>query len=268
VEIIRITDARDPRITHFTGLRERDVLASGHFIAEGKFILERLLAQSRFEPVSALLLESRLAPLEPILAKASAGFRVHLAAPDIMNAIAGHDIHRGILALGRIPGDDDAALDALAATARPLAVAAGIGNGENLGSIFRNAAGLAMAGLIVDRSSIHPLSRRALRVSMGTALHLPWARVDDGEGAMRVLEAAGYRLHALTPARGEALEHVRFAPRAAFLFGEEAHGLAPSMIDRCVPVRIPMASGTDSLNVAATSAIVFDAIRRALSPAS
>jgi tRNA G18 (ribose-2'-O)-methylase SpoU len=103
---------------------------------------------------------------------------------------------------------------------------------------------------------------------MGTALHLPWARVDDAAVAIETLEKAGYTLHALTPARGDALEHVRFGTRSAFLFGEEAHGLPPEIIGRCVPVRIPMAAGTDSLNVAATSAIVFDAIRRALGPAN
>jgi tRNA G18 (ribose-2'-O)-methylase SpoU len=263
VDVIRITDPADPRIAPYTRIRERDVLASGHFIAEGKFILERLLSQTRHDPVSALLLESRLEPLEPILAKAPAGFSIHVTTPGIMNAIAGHDIHRGILALGRVPETDAADLVRLMEPGRPLALIAGVANGENLGSIFRNAAGLGMGGVIVDRTSIHPLSRRALRVSMGTVLHLPWARVETAEEAVSGLLEAGYQPFALTPSQGIVLEQAAFPARSVFLFGEEAHGLPDSVLRRCMRLRIPMAGGTDSLNVAATSAIVFDAMRRA-----
>ncbi|MCU0830298.1 MAG: RNA methyltransferase [Rhizobiaceae bacterium] len=257
------TDVADPRLAPYTGLREREVLKSGRFVCEGKFILERLLRQKRFRPVSALITPDRLEPLRPILAIARPDFEVYVADQTIMNAIAGHDVHRGVLACAET-GDlalGSADLCGFLDNTNHIAIVSGVANGENLGAIIRNAAGLGMDGLIVDARSIHPLSRRAIRVSMGTVFTLPWLRVEDPGVALAETKRAGFALYGLTPSGGTVIDAVRFADKSAVLFGEEAHGLSAGALDATLPLAIPMARDVDSLNVAATSAIVFHAMR-------
>ncbi|NJR14167.1 MAG: RNA methyltransferase [Phyllobacteriaceae bacterium] len=142
----------------------------------------------------------------------------------------------------------------------------GISNPENIGSIFRNAAGLGMDAIVLDAQCSHPLMRRAVRVSMGTVLALPWLQLGATAPLLNAVEAAGFTLYALTPAAAQNLADVAFAPRSAIIFGEEAHGLDEAVIARCTGLAIPMAGGVDSLNVAATSAIVFNALRDAKPP--
>jgi tRNA G18 (ribose-2'-O)-methylase SpoU len=262
VNLIAISDADDPRVAPYRAIRERDLLAEGLFLAEGKFIVERLLAQSRFAPVSVFILDSKRAAMDAILATAPAGLPIYLAQPDVMNRIAGHDVHRGILALGAAQPRPPWTLPSMAASGRPLALLSGIANAENVGSIFRNAAGLGMGGVIVDHACIHPLSRRSVRVSMGTVLDLPWAEAATAAEALSDLTDQGYQAFALTPRAASDIAAMRFPARSVVVFGEEAHGLPESLMAKCVALKIPMSGAVDSLNVAASSAIVFEALRR------
>ena len=257
MDILRIEDRDDPRIAAYRDIREKDLIGrEGLFVAEGKFILETLLTRSRFPAVSALVLEERLAPLEPILAHAPDDFPVHVATREVMDAIAGFPVHRGILALGHTTPSDAGPMPR-----GGVALLAGIANPDNIGTIFRNAAGLGIAHVLLDRRCCDPLYRKAIRVSMGASLVLPFSRVDNAADAVRTYLAAGHRAFALTPSAPIALEQVRFGTDSLFVFGEEAQGLDADVIAQCEPVGIPMAHGTDSLNVSASSAIVFNAWR-------
>jgi tRNA G18 (ribose-2'-O)-methylase SpoU len=262
--ISHVDDADDPRVAPYVNVRERDVLHNGLFICEGKFILERLLAQKRFPPVSALMTPDRLQPLRDILAHAAEPFEVMVTTQTVMNRVAGYDVHRGILACARTAtvAGSETDVQAMLGPSNHVAFVSGVANGENLGSILRNAAALGIDGVIIDQRSIHPLSRRSIRVSMGAALALPWLRVATITPAIGIALDLGYTVYGLTPSAPTLVEQTTFGERSAVVFGEEAHGLPLAALDISTPLSIPMARGVDSLNVAATSAIVFDAMRR------
>jgi tRNA G18 (ribose-2'-O)-methylase SpoU len=260
MQLTRIDDAGDPRLAPFRSIRERDLLRGGTFIAEGKFILETLLTRSRF-PIRALfLLEDRLPALDDILSRAPDDLPVHVTSRVVMDAVAGFPVHRGILALGDC--DAGALSEPDLATCQTLAILAGVANPDNVGAIFRNAAGLGIDAVLLDDQCCDPLYRKAIRVSMGTVLTLPWARMGAADTALAGLAENGWTLLALSPAGKTQLEDLDLSGRSAFVFGEEAHGLSVTLLERCKSVAIPMANGVDSLNVAATSAIVFDTMRR------
>jgi tRNA G18 (ribose-2'-O)-methylase SpoU len=261
VGFIRIGNAEDPRLAPYRALRERDLIASvGRYIAEGRFIVEKALGQARFPLLSILILEKHWEKISAMLQGIDAPPPVYVVEPGIMNGVAGFDVHRGILAEGEAIGPTPPA--ELLASGGDIAVISGVSNPENIGAIFRNAAGLGISSVLLDLQSTHPLARRAIRVSMGTTLTLPWARADSAL-VYSALAEGGFTLFALAPSAATPLEAVRFPRRAAMIFGEEAHGLDGALLQRVTGLSIPMASGVDSLNVAAASAIAFDALRRA-----
>jgi tRNA G18 (ribose-2'-O)-methylase SpoU len=146
--------------------------------------------------------------------------------------------------------------------ARTVAVLEGVNDHENLGSIFRNAAGLGVDAVVFGSGCADPLYRRAVRVSMGHALLVPYARAADWPGDLVALKESGFRLLAMTPqaeacALPEAMAAVRDQP-IALLVGAEGPGLTPTALRISdVRVRIPMSGGTDSLNVATAAALAF-----------
>ena len=145
----------------------------------------------------------------------------------------------------------------VAAAARRLVIAEAVDNPVNIGSIVRNALALGWDGLVVDATSVDPLARRALRVSMGHALHLPHARTTDVTGLVRDLTELGVVVCALTPADDAiALDEVQPAERMALLVGSERAGLTPAAMHAATyRVSIPMMAGVDSLNAAAATAV-------------
>ena len=151
------------------------------------------------------------------------------------------------------------ALDAVAAGPGPLLVAEGLNDHENLGALFRNAAALAAGGVVLDPTGADPLYRRSVRVSLGHVLHVPWARSADWPGDLRRLRAGGWRLLALTPGPGaRPLPAVAPGGRTALLVGAEGPGLSAAALAAAdEAVRIPMAPGVDSLNVAAAAAVAL-----------
>jgi tRNA G18 (ribose-2'-O)-methylase SpoU len=255
-----ITDTADPRLDPYHNLKDANALRGGHFIAEGRFILETLLTRSRFRAASILIRQDRIAPLAELLALAGST-PVLVASSGLMETIAGFDVHRGILAaVAREPEGVPVDLS----SADGVAVLCNVANPDNVGAIFRNAAALGLGGVLLDGQTCPPLYRKSVRVSMGTVLTLPWLQsAKDAFALVDELEAAGHALFALTPSQdATAIEEAVLPDKSAFLFGEEAHGLPKALIARCRPLSIPMAGGADSLNVAASSAIVFDHWRR------
>ena len=136
----------------------------------------------------------------------------------------------------------------------------------NVGAIFRSAAALGVDAVLLTPSCCDPLNRRAVRVSMGTVFQVPWARVGDAPGdwpeaGLARLSALGFKAAALALSEDSvAIDDPALAaePRLALVLGTEGDGLAPATVARCdFTVRIPMAHGVDSLNVAAASAVAF-----------
>ncbi|WP_448208729.1 TrmH family RNA methyltransferase [Azospirillum sp. sgz302134] len=257
--IIPIDDPQDPRIAAYRDVRERDLVGrEGHFIAEGAVVLRTLLTASRHEAVSLLIADKRIAALMPMLEGLPAHVPVYSARQEVLDGIAGFPLHRGILALGRrAPTPEaDALLTGLGARALVL-VLCGIGNHDNVGGIFRNAAAFGADAVLLDSGCCDPLYRKAIRVSVGATLMVPFVRLPVGEDVVSVLERHGFDAISLSPAGAVPLARLRRPDRAAVLLGSEGPGLPASVLARTHSVSIPMAPGFDSLNVATTSGIVL-----------
>lgn len=281
-EPVPISDPADGRVDDYRHLadarRRRRMEApdaagtAGFFVAEGSQVIRRLLASGR-RVRSVLVDPARLESLGADLA--GLPVPVYVAEPEVLAGVAGFDVHRGALASAdRWPLPDPADL---LRSARRVAVLEGINDHENLGALFRNAAGLGVDAVLLCPRCCDPLYRRSVRVSMGHVLSVPWARLKAWPEGLEEVRAAGFTLVALTPGPGaEPLD--RFAdagtglppPRLAVLVGAEGPGLSEGALaaaDR--RLCIPMARGVDSLNVASAAAVAFYALgwRPVTSPA-
>jgi tRNA G18 (ribose-2'-O)-methylase SpoU len=232
---IAISDPDDSRIEAYRAVRERDLVGRQHrFVAEGEVVLRVLLNQSRFEIESVLLAESRLDGLGDI------------------------PIHRGVLAIARrAPLEPvESLLSRLPEQALVVGLI-GLANHDNVGGIFRNAAAFGVRAVLLDRETCDPLYRKAIRVSVGGALVVPFTRVPSAEAMVQALEAASFEVIALSPSGQDVLSDIRPARRTALLLGAEGPGLPQEVLARTRTVSIPMSGGFDSLNVATTSGIAL-----------
>jgi tRNA G18 (ribose-2'-O)-methylase SpoU len=265
VDVEDVTDPDDPRLDNFRDLNSIDrrpdlPTGKGLVIAEGVLVVQRMLA-SRFAPLAFLGTDRRLAELSEDLAGGRAGSAPYYrASAEVMARVVGFHLNRGVLAAARRVPEPSVAQ--VVAGARTVAVLEGVNDHENLGSIFRNAAGLGVDAVVFGSGCADPLYRRAVRVSMGHALLVPYARAADWPGDLVMLKESGFRLMALTPqadacALPEAMTALR-DQRIALLVGAEGPGLTPTALRISdVRVRIPMSRGTDSLNVATAAALAF-----------
>jgi tRNA G18 (ribose-2'-O)-methylase SpoU len=175
-----------------------------------------------------------------------------------MDAIVGFPIHRGVLAVARrapLPPVRDL-LAGLPEGALVVGLV-GLANHDNVGGIFRNAAAFGAGAVLLDRETCDPLYRKAIRVSVGGALVVPFTRVESAEAMVEALRAAGFEVISLSPRGREALSQVRPSRRTALLLGAEGPGLPADVLARTRSVSIPMSGGFDSLNVATTSGIAL-----------
>ncbi len=263
LDVQDVTDPDDPRLDDFRDLNSVDrrpdlPTGKGLVIAEGVLVVQRMLA-SRFTPHAMLGTDRRLAELRDDLDGAVEA-PYYRASADVMAQVVGFHLNRGVLAAARRVREPTVA--AVVDGARTVAVLEGVNDHENLGSIFRNAAGLGVDAVVFGSGCADPLYRRAVRVSMGHALLVPYARATDWPTDLVVLKERGFRLLAMTPHREarplpEAMDAVRDEP-IAVLVGAEGPGLTAA-VQRLsdVRVRIPMSRGTDSLNVATAAALAF-----------
>lgn len=265
VEILSVSDPADPRVAGFRDVRERDLVGrAGMFVAEGEVVLKTLVEGRSPHRLSALLIaDKRIAGLMSLLERLPAGVPVYAASQPVMDGTVGFAIHRGILGLGvRAPEPDLAtALAALPARAT-VAVLSGIANHDNLGGIFRNAAGFGADLVALDSDCCDPLYRKAIRVSVGAALTVPTVRGGRIADILERLAAAGFDLLGLSPQGATPLADYVRAARVAAVFGAEGPGLSPQALARTRTLRIPMAAGFDSLNVATTAGIVLHHLMR------
>jgi tRNA G18 (ribose-2'-O)-methylase SpoU len=258
-ELIEIDDLHDPRIEAYRDIRERDLVGrEGLFVAEGKVVVEKLTDSDLHRPLSLLIASKRVAALQPIISRLADDVPVFVATQRVIDAIAGFPLHRGILAIGRrtaVPTADDL-LAAYSGSATVL-VLCGIANHDNLGGIFRNAAAFGVNAVLLDADCCDPLYRKAIRVSVGATLLVPFAQVPREENMVDLLERHAFAPVALSPAGACRLTDWRPGPRTAVLLGAEGPGLSAEVIRRTHSVQIAMSAGFDSLNVATTSGIVL-----------
>jgi tRNA G18 (ribose-2'-O)-methylase SpoU len=265
VPILAVSDEEDPRIADFRNVPDATLLeARGLFVAEGRIVVNRLVASSRFRTRSVMVTEAALGAM-PALARQGDDLPVYVVPQALMNGVAGFNIHRGCLAIGE--RGEAVAPATLARQARRLVVLERVANADNIGGIFRNAAAFGVEGVIVDPVSTDPLYRKAIRTSVGTALQVPFARAQAWPGTLEELRDAGFVLLALTPAAdAQPIDQAAAdlaATKIALLLGHEGDGLSADAIRHCdVRARIPMAPGVDSLNVATAAAIALYEIAR------
>jgi tRNA G18 (ribose-2'-O)-methylase SpoU len=276
VPVIRIDDAADERLGDYVSLtdvalRRRIEPERGLYIAESSTVLGRALAAGH-RPRSVLCSSRWLADVEAMLdgdGVDAAEVPVYLAETDVLEAITGFHVHRGALAAMHRPELPSVA-DLLGGAdgrgpARRVAVLEDIVDHTNVGAIIRSAAALGVDAVLVTPRCADPLYRRAVRVSMGTVFQVPWTRIDPWPGGVDLLRGLGFTVAALALS-DEAVTLdalVADAPqRLALVLGAEGDGLGPATVAAAdLVVRIPMAGGVDSLNVAAASAVAFWATR-------
>lgn len=274
---IEIADFHAPELDVYARLNENQLLNraepdKGIFIAESPRVILRAL-DAGMQPLSLLAEDKRMDADEEsreVLARCG-HIPVYTAPFQVLTELVGFKLTRGMLCAMRRPALPS--VDAVCAGASRIAVLENVMNPTNVGAIFRSAAALGMDAVLLTPACSDPLYRRAVRVSMGTVFQIPWTYFDEtcgwesGEG-IRKLSAMGFQTAAMA-LREDSLEVdsplLTGAERLAVVLGTEGDGLAPETIARCdYTVRIPMAHGVDSLNVAAASAVAFWALRRKL----
>ncbi len=257
-EVIAVADPSDPRLGDYTDLRDGALRRSleaerGLFIAEGEKVVRRALAAGH-SPRSFLMSERWLPSLADVLEKVG---RVpcYVAGDSVMEQLTGFHVHRGALAcLHRRPLPP--AEEVLAGAAR-LVVLEDVVDHTNVGAVFRSAAALGADAALLGARCADPLYRRAVKVSMGAVFSLPYARLDDWHDAPGLLRRHGVTTVALTPGPDAVdVSTIGALPRSALFVGAEGEGLSDHWLRSAdLRVRIPMAAGIDSLNVAAATAV-------------
>ena len=257
--IVPLADLGDPRLADYARLRDVGLRRSleaehGLFIAEGEKVIRRAIAAG-YVPRSFLMAERWLDQLRDLVDQADAP--AFVLPQEQVEEVAGFPIHRGALAsMHRRPL---APVEEVTAKARRILVLEDIVDHTNVGIIFRSAAALGIDAVVLSPRCADPLYRRAVKVSMGAVFALPYARLTDWYGGLADLRAGGFKLLALTPAEdATALEEETNDrdQRYALLLGTEGDGLSSRWLEEADrSVRIPMAEGIDSLNVAAAAAV-------------
>jgi tRNA G18 (ribose-2'-O)-methylase SpoU len=278
---ISITNPDDARLAPYRTLSDPALAdREGLFVAEGRMVVERLLRHPSLRAHSVLVTPPALDALGPVLAawadEASRtptphdALPVFVVTPQIMETVAGFDVHRGALALGHRPAPRD--WRALAANARRLVALERVGNADNVGGIFRAAAALGADGVLLGPACADPLYRKAIRTSMAATMVVPYATAEPWPGALGTLAAGGWTTVAMTPnAEAEPLDCVARATAGArhvLVVGHEGEGLLADTMHACTRrARIPMARQpddlVDSLNVTTAAAIALYAFATA-----
>jgi tRNA G18 (ribose-2'-O)-methylase SpoU len=253
--VIAVTDAADPRLDDFRDLTDADVRPDrrGIVIAEGVNVVQRMAA-SPYRIRAVIGVADRIDALRPLLNTVDAP--AYVVDKWLLSEVVGFRVTRGVLAsAARRP---EPPLAELLARSRRLAVLEGLNDFENLGALFRNAAAFGVDAVLLDPRCADPLYRRSVRVSMGHVLRVPFAVLPGAwPESLHVLD--GFRVLALTPRADAApLREVPRPYRWAVLLGAEGPGLSDAALEAADElVRIPMAPGVDSLNVATAAAVAF-----------
>ena len=266
MDVIPVTDPSDARLESFRQLRDADLLrVHGLFVAEGRLVVERVLADPRLTVEALLLNRPSLEALRPQLEQSRIRSAAVFECPtQAFESITGFNIHRGCLALvRRLPAVH---WREAVESARLVLVLEGVTNADNVGGVFRNAAAFGADAVLLSPTCCDPLYRKAIRTSVGHVLRVPFARAEPWPIVLTELREAGFVIAALSPG-GIALTLDDFAARhrqqrVALLVGTEGAGLTTSAVQLAdLQVRIPMAPGVDSLNLAVATGIALSDLR-------
>lgn len=261
---MEVTDPTDPLLEDYRHLTDAAARRADRPVAivEGVVALRRVM-RGGVPLRSVALTPARARDLAGEIAVSAPGTPVLVAERSVLAEVTGFDVHRGVLASMERPAPRTAAdvLDA-ARGSGAVAVAEGLSDHENVGALFRNAAGLGLGAVLLDDRCAEPLYRRSLRVSLGWAAVLPHARLGPLPDHLGTVRAAGFRPLALTTSPtavpvGRAGAAGLFDGPVALLVGAEGPGLASATVADCAAeVTVPMAPGADSFNVATALAVV------------
>jgi tRNA G18 (ribose-2'-O)-methylase SpoU len=267
-QLVRINGPDDPRVEPYRSVPDAERLRSdGLFVAEGRFVVQRLIESGRFRVRSLLLNDAAWRALEPVCERLGPDVEVYLGSPrDFLN-LTGYNVHRGCLALAERPRP--ILLDDVLSTARKVVALDHVANADNVGGVFRNAAAFGADGVVLSHGCADPLYRKAIRTSMAATLRVPFSTAPaDGWGAALMrLRASGFHVVALTLDES-AQELDGFArsarpDRIALLLGAEGEGLSLESQEAAdVRVRIAIRPDVDSLNVAVAAGIALHRLAR------
>jgi len=271
MQIIPITEIEDERVAPYRNVRDADLRGRDElFMAEGRFVVSLLLRDARYQAESVLVTEHALEAIRPALERHADPPPVYLASREVMGSIVGFDIHRGCLSAGRrlpVPDASDY-LAGLGPEHRLLVLAEDLVNHDNMGGVFRSAAAFGASAVLITPRCCDPLYRKAIRVSMGHALRVPYATIPAGSEGAELLRRAGFLAVALTTAPdavspGELARKLgeHSDPRVCLLLGSEGEGLTDGASgSAAVRVRIPIAGGVDSLNATVAASIAMQRV--------
>ncbi|MDZ4755378.1 MAG: RNA methyltransferase [Phycisphaerae bacterium] len=266
--IVHIQDALDPRIDDYRSVRDRDARGldgrPGLFVGETRLVVDRMLAIPGLTK-SVFVAErhaSQMRTAMNAIDAAPAGNSVPLfaATESVLQTIAGFNVHRGILAIGHRPHDSSLTLDAAIPRRERLTLLLcdEVTNIDNVGALYRNAAAFGVDAVVLSRGCHDHLYRKCIRVSMGHAIAMPTARsIDWPRDIARLRDEWDLTvLGAATGEKARCLDDVARPERVGVLVGSEYAGLSRESLRHCdALVRIPMAPGIDSLNVAVAAAV-------------
>ena len=258
MNIIEISSLDEPGLEVFSTLTEAQLRMElepekGLFIAESPKVIRVALSKG-WEP-TALLCERRHIGGDARDIVEQMGDRpVYTGSRELLARLTGYTLTRGVLcAMRRRPLP---AVSQLLDGARRVVVIEAVTDTTNIGAIFRSAAALGIDAVLLTRDTCDPLNRRAVRVSMGSVFLVPWTWID---GPVSQLRDYGFKTAAMALSeQSVSLDDARLnnEPRLAIIMGTEGDGLPQATIDEAdYTVRIPMAYGVDSLNVAAAAAV-------------
>ena len=232
---------------------------AGLFVAEGRWVVQRLLLRSQYRVRSILVTPTALAALEHALGEHALDLHpVFVVEQTTMDQIVGFNIHRGCLALAERPVRNVLNAEALTNAAR-IVVLEGVNNPDNVGGIFRSAAAFGVDLVVLGPACGDPLYRKAIRTSMASTLDVPYVDSGAWPAALDHIRSAGIRVLALTPDLGAApVEMTATAGRVALVLGTEGSGLTDAAVERADErVRIAMSDHVDSLNVTVAASIAM-----------
>jgi tRNA G18 (ribose-2'-O)-methylase SpoU len=258
---VQIDGCEDPRVAEYREVSDPELLhRRGLFVAEGRLVVGRVLADHRYAVRSVLVSAAARRSLAPALESIAPSVPVFVCDGADFLGITGHDFHRGCLALVKRPGPR--ALDEVLRPARLVVGLDAVGNPDNVGGVFRSAAAFGVDAVILGPGCCDPLYRKAIRTSMAATLGVPFVLLDEWPDALSKVRAAGFTTIALTPREpSDAID--AFAarprpPRVALLVGAEGPGLTPALEAAAdCRVRIPIRAAVDSLNLAVATGIAL-----------
>jgi tRNA G18 (ribose-2'-O)-methylase SpoU len=267
--LVEIASVDAPELEPYARLRDRDLAGRGEglFVAEGEVVVRVLASsrQTRFRVRSLLIEQRRVEALRDVIDALGDEVPVYVVPQAVMDGVVGFAIHRGILALGERGAP--LAPESLLAEGGVAVGLVGLTNHDNVGSVFRNAAAFGARAVLLDTATCDPLYRKAIRVSVGAALVVPFARCASADAMLDTIVAAGWEPLALSARGDETLDAVVSAESSArgrvLVLGTEGEGLPEHVLGRTRRVRIDMTPALDSLNVAVASGIaLYEATRR------